>query len=138
MALGPMHWVPRVSRAIQGLAASQAWACRATAVFQALAAYQDSVAFLGIAASQAFLAHQEPVDFLALQELLGFLDSVVYRDFLASLGLVVSLAFQGLAFLAIQAQAFQDSQVLVVIQDSVASQDSQAFQDSVALVAFRA
>ena len=138
MAPGRQHWVPQVSQATQGLAAFQAWVCRAIAVFQALAAYLDSVAFLGIAASQAFLAHQEPVDFLALQELLGFLDSVVYRDFLASLGLVVSLAFQGLAFLAIQAQAFQDSQVLVVNQDLVVFQDSQAFQDSVALVAFRA
>lgn len=106
--------------------------------YRAFQALLDLVAFLGIAASQAFLAHQEPVDFLALQELLGFLDSVAYQAFLASLGLVVFRAFQGLAFLAIQAQAFQDSQVLVVIQDSVASQDSQAFQDSVALVAFRA
>jgi hypothetical protein len=78
------------------------------------------------------------VDFLVPRAPQDFLDSVVCQAFLASLGLVVSLAFQGLAFLAIQAQAFQDSQVLVVIQDSVASQDSQAFQDSVALVAFRA
>ena len=106
--------------------------------YRAFQAFLDLVAFLGIAASQAFLAHQEPVDFLVLRAPQDFLDSVVCQAFLASLGLVVSLAFQGRAFLAIQARAFQDSQVSVVSQDLAASQDSRAFQDSVALVAFRA